>query len=134
MQSAIESASVSKGGLWTGRIVSSVVVLFLTFDGVGKVMKVQPVIEAMVRFGFPENTIVGTGAALTVGTALYVIPPTSVLGAILLTGYLGGATATNVHAGTGAFNTSFPVVFGVLVWLGLYLRDNRLRTLIPLRS
>jgi DoxX-like family len=106
----------------------------MIFDGVTKAIKVPQVVEATVRVGFPENAVVGIGIALLVATALYVIPQTSVLGAILLTGYLGGATATNVHAGTGVFNTCFPIVFGVLVWLGLYLRDSRLRTLIPLRS
>jgi DoxX-like family len=134
MQAATESASVSKGSLWTGRIISALIVLFMLFDGVTKVMKLQQVIDATVRVGFPEGTIVGIGTALLVSTALYVIPQTSVLGAILLTGYLGGATATNVRMGGPAFNVSFPVIFGVLVWLGLYLRERRLRALIPLRS
>jgi hypothetical protein len=111
-----------------------VLVLFLIFDGVGKAIKMPQVVEATVRLGFPETTIVGMGTALLISTALYVIPWTSVLGAILLTGYLGGATAANVRIASGAFNTSFPVIFGILVWLGLYLRDIRLRTLIPLRA
>lgn len=134
MQSTIESAPVAKGSLWAGRIVSGLLVLFLIFDGVTKAIKMPQVVEATVRVGFPESTIVGMGIALLVSTALYVIPQTSVLGAILLTGYLGGATATNVRAGTGLFNTCFPIIFGVLVWLGLYLRNSRLRTLVPLRS
>jgi hypothetical protein len=134
MQSSVASASVSKGSLWAGRILSGFLVLFLIFDGVGKAFKLPQVVEATVRVGFPESTIIGMGIALLVSTALYVIPQTSVLGAILLTGYLGGATATNVRAGTGAFNTSFPVIFGILVWLGLYLRESRLRKLIPLRG
>jgi len=133
MQSTVESASVSKGSLWAGRIISGLLVLFLVFDGVTKAIKTPQVVEATVRVGFPESTIVGMGIALLVSTALYVIPRTSVLGAILLTGYLGGATATNVRAGTGVFNTCFPIIFGVLVWLGLYLRDSRLRALITLR-
>ena len=134
MQAAVESASVSKGSLWAGRIVSTILVLFMVFDGVTKVMKARQVIEATVRIGFPESTIVGIGIALLICTVLYVIPQTSVLGAILLTGYLGGAVAANVRAGTGLFNTSFPVIFAVLVWLGLFLRERRLRALIPLRS
>ena len=134
MPSTLGSASVSKGSLWAGRIISGVVVLFMIFDGVGKVIKLPPVIVATVRLGFPESTIVGMGAALLTSTALYVIPPTSVLGAILLTAYLGGATATNVRIGSALFNTCFPIIFGVLVWIGLYLRDSRLRTIIPLRS
>ncbi len=134
MHSTIESASVSKGSLWTGRIVSGLLVLFMIFDGVTKVMKARQVIEASIRIGFPESTIVGIGVALLVSTALYVIPRTSVLGAILLTAYLGGATAANVRVGSPAFNTSFPIIFGVLVWLGLFLRESRLRALIPLRT
>ena len=134
MQATSEVTPVSKGSLWAGRIISSLVVLFLIFDGVTKAIRLPQVIEATVRVGFPENTVAGIGIALLVATALYVIPQTSVLGAILLTAYLGGATATNVRIGAPAFNSSFPVIFGVLVWLGLYLRDSRLRTLVPLRS
>src|SRR5215831_18089683 len=134
VQSTVESASVSKSSLWAGRIVSGLVVLFLIFDGVTKAIKVPKVVEATVQAGFPESTIVGIGVALLVSTALYMIPRTVVLGAILLTGYLGGATAVNVRLGNGAFITSFPVIFGILVWLGLYLRESRLRALIPLRS
>jgi hypothetical protein len=134
MHSTIESASVSKGSLWTGRIVSGLLVLFMIFDGVTKVMKARQVIEASIRIGFPESTIVGIGVTLLVSTALYVIPRTSVRGAILLTAYLGGATAANVRVGSPAFNTSFPIIFGVLVWLGLFLRESRLRALIPLRT
>jgi hypothetical protein len=132
MQSMSESAS--KSALWTGRVVSSLVVGFMIFDGVTKVVKAQQVVEATVRIGFPESTIVGIGVALLICTALHAIPNTSVLGAILLTGYLGGATAANVRAGSAAFNTTFPIIFGVLVWLGLFLRDGRLRALIPFRT
>jgi hypothetical protein len=133
MRSNVESGSVSKGSVWAGRIISGIVVLFLTLDGVTKVMKAPQVIQATVRIGFPESTIVGIGIIVLVCTALYVIPPTSVLGAILLTAHLGGATAANVRAGSPVFNTSFPIIFGVLAWLGLFLRENRLRALIPLR-
>lgn len=134
MQSATQSASVSKRTRWAGIIVSAVAVLFMIFDGATKVMKAKQVIEATARIGFPENTIVGIGSTLLICTALYVIPRTSVLGAILLTAYLGGATAANVRAGSPAFNTSFPIIFGILVWLGLFLRESRLRALIPLRT
>jgi hypothetical protein len=91
------------------------------------------VVEATVMLGYPESTIVGMGIALLVSTVLYVIPRTAVLGAILLTGYLGGAVATHVRVGEGAFPVLFPVFFGVLIWGGLYLRDARLRALIPVR-
>ena len=134
MQPTVESVSVSKSSLWAGRIVTGLVVLFLIFDGVTKAIRVRQVVEATVQAGFPESTIVGIGVALLVSTALYMIPRTAVLGAILLTGYLGGATAANVRLGNGAFNTSFPVICGILVWLGLYLRERRLRALLPLRS
>jgi len=134
MHSIMESTSVSKGSLWAGRILSGIVVLFMAFDGVTKVLKARQVIEAFARIGFPETTIVGIGASLLVWTALYVIPRTSVLGAILLTAHLGGATAANVRAGSPLFNICFPIVFGVLVWLGLFLRESRLHALIPLRN
>jgi len=134
MASAAQSAPVSKASLWTGRIISGLVVLFMIFDGVTKVMKVQQVIDATIRIGFPVSTVVGIGITLLVCVALYVIPPTSVLGAILLTAYFGGATAANIRAGSPLFNTAFAVVFGILTWLGLYLREQRLRALVPWRG
>ena len=125
---------VSKTSLWAGRIISAVVVLFLVFDGVTKVMKVAPVMEASKRLGFPANLIVAIGTVLLSCTAIYVIPRTSILGAILLTGYLGGAIVTNLRAGSPLFSeTLFPIYFGIFVWGGLYLRDLQLRALIPLR-
>jgi hypothetical protein len=126
---------ISKTSLWAGRIITAFVVLFLVFDGVTKVMKVAPVMEATPRLGFPANLIVGIGVTLLACTAVYVIPRTSILGAILLTGYLGGAVVTNLRAGSSLFGeTLFPVYFGIFVWGGLYLRDNRLRAIIPLRN
>ena len=86
------------------------------------------------RFGYPARLAPVIGTILIACVAVYVVPPRSILGAILLTGYLGGATEFNVRAGTPPFETLFPVIFGVLVWLGLFLRDERLRALIPLRS
>jgi hypothetical protein len=126
---------ISKTRLWAGRIISALVVLFLIFDGVTKVMKVPAVMEATARIGFPANLIPGIGILLLACTAVYVIPRTSILGAILLTGYLGGAVVTNLRAGSSLFGeTLFPVYFGVFVWAGLYLRDERLHALIPLRA
>ena len=122
---------VSKTRLWVGRIVSAVTILFLLFDGVAKVMKVPAVMEASTQLGYPASTIPGIGLALLVCTLLYAIPRTSILGAILLTGYLGGAVATNVRVSAPLFtNVLAPVYFGVMVWGGLYLRDDRLRALI----
>ena len=126
---------ISKTHLWAGRIISALVVLFLIFDGVTKVMKVPAVMEATARIGFPANLIPGIGILLLACTAVYVIPRTSILGAILLTGYLGGAVVTNLRAGSSLFGeTLFPVYFGVFVWAGLYVRDERLHALIPLRA
>ena len=125
---------VSRGALWGGRIMSWLPALFLLVDGVMKLFKPAVVVEATVKLGYPENTIVPIGIVLTACTILYLIPRTAVLGAILLTGYLGGAVATHVRVGEGLFPISFPIIFGVLLWGGLYLRDNRLRTLIPLHQ
>lgn len=123
---------VSNGRLWGGRIMSWLPPLFLLIDGVMKLFKPAIVVEATVKLGYPENTILPIGIVLTVCTILYLIPRTAVLGAILLTGYLGGAVATHVRVGEGLFPVSFPIIFGVLLWGGLYLRNNRLRTLIPI--
>ncbi|MEX0677916.1 MAG: DoxX family protein [Pirellulales bacterium] len=133
MQSTAQTAGISKASLLAGRTISTLAVLFLLFDGVTKVLKVAPVMEACAQLGIPESVVPGIGIVLLICTVVYVNPRTSVLGAILLTGYLGGATATHVRVGGPVFPVVFAVVFGALVWLGLFLRDDRLRTLIPLR-
>jgi hypothetical protein len=92
------------------------------------------VLDASAQLGYPVNTIAGTGIILLVCTVFYVIPQTSVLGAILLTAYLGGAVAIQLRAGNPMFETLFPIIFGALVWAGIFLREGRLRALIPLRS
>ena len=134
METTAQAAPVSKGMLWTGRIISGLVVLFMIFDGVTKVMKVPQVIQASAKLGYEHGRNCGDRSYAACFTALYVIPRTSIFGAILLTAYLGGAVDANVHSGTALFNISFPIIFGVLVWLGIYLRDQRLRALVPLRS
>jgi hypothetical protein len=91
-------------------------------------------VEGTVKLGYPVSVILGLGIVLLASTLLYIIPRTAVLGAILLTGYLGGAVASNVRVQGGWFAILFPVFFGALIWGGLYLRDARLRALIPLRS
>jgi hypothetical protein len=131
MQSDTQAVPVSKTRLWAGRVLSALVVLFLLFDGIIKVMKIAPVLQAFARLGYPENLAIGIGILLILCTVVYAIPRTAVLGAILLTAYLGGATATHVRAGEPFY---FPVLFGVLVWTGLFLREDRLRALLPLRS
>jgi hypothetical protein len=134
MQPATESVPVSKAMLWTGRILGLLPALFLLLDGAMKLVKPEPVVEATVKLGYPESVIVGLGILLLTCTVLYLIPRTAVLGAILLTGYLGGAVASHLRAGDPLFAVFFPVIFGVLLWGSLYLRDGRLRGLIPLRS
>jgi len=114
--------------------MSTLVALFMLFDGIGKLVKPAPVVEATVHIGYPESVIFGLGVVLTAATILYIIPRTSVLGAILLTGYLGGAVASQVRISASLFSEIFPILLGVLVWGGLYLRDERVRALIPLRG
>ena len=133
MDSTSQGAPVSNASIWAARVITTLVVLFLIFDGVTKVIKEPHVMAASQLLGFTANAVVGIGALLLLCTAIYVIPRTSILGAILLTGYLGGAVATNVHAQTVLFNTLFPAIFGVLVWLGIFLRDKRLQAMIPVR-
>lgn len=134
MQSATQTAPVSKTMLWAGRIISVLVVLFLLFDALIKVMRLPPAIEGTTRLGYPESLVFGIGLLELVCVVLYVIPRTSILGAILLTGYLGGAVATNLRVGNPLFTYILaPVYFGMLIWGGLFFRDSQLRALIPLR-
>jgi DoxX-like family len=134
MLADLQPASVSKAMLWAGRAMSGLPALFLLMDGVMKLVKPAIVVETTVQLGYPENVILGLGIVLLACTVLYLIPPTSVLGAILLTGYLGGAVATHVRVGGGLFPILFPVILGGLLWGGLVLRDRRLRELIPVRN
>lgn len=126
--------SASKGMVWGGRIMSGLPALFLLMDGVMKLFKPDFVVQGTVQLGYPESCIVPLGIVLTVSALLYMVPRTAVLGAILLTGYLGGAVATHVHASHPLFNVLFPAFFGVVLWGGLFLRDARIRALLPLRS
>ena len=134
MQSSTQTVPISPKTLWAGRIISALPILFLLFDGIAKLFKPAFVVEGTLKYGYAESVIIPLGIVLTLCTILYAIPRTAVLGAILLTGYLGGAVNTHVRAGEGWFPILFPVIFGVLLWGGLYLRDERLRALIPLRS
>jgi hypothetical protein len=123
----------SKMAIYAGRILSGLAIVFLLMDGGVKLFKPAFVVEATTnRLGYPESTIVGIGVALLTCTVLYVIPRTTTLGAILMTGYLGGAVASNVRAGTGWFNTLFPAAIAVVPWLGLWLREERLKPILPL--
>lgn len=134
MMQATVQTSVPKSSLWAGRIVSGLPALFLLVDGAMKLAKPEFVVTETVRLGYPESVIVPLGIVLIACTILYLIPATSVLGAILLTGYLGGAVATHVRAGEPLFSVVFAIVFGILIWLGLYLHDRRVRELVPLRT
>jgi hypothetical protein len=132
MHSDAQTSSASKKRLWVGRIISALPVLLLLFSGVMKLMKPAPVVEGFAHFGYPERLIFAIGILELACTIVYAIPRTSVLGAILVTGYLGGATATNVRIGDPLFFA--PAILGVLVWGGLFFRDDRLRALLPLRN
>lgn len=115
-------------------VLSTIPVLFLLIDGIMKLFKPAVVVNATVDLGYSESVIVPLGIVLTACTILYVIPRTAVLGAVLLTGYLGGAIATHVRIGAPAFNVIFPVIVALFVWGGLYLRDTRVAELLPFRS
>jgi len=135
LQSGAQTASVSKKALWAGRIISALPALMLIFaSALSKFLKPAGVVEQFARLGYPENVILGIGILELTCTIVYIIPRVSVLGAILLTGYLGGVVATHVRVGDPLFNVITPVVLGALIWGGLYLRDVRLRALLPLRS
>src|SRR5262245_18539087 len=125
------TAPVSKKMLSAGYVISGIQILMLLASGVMKLLKLDEVVKEFARFGYSESVAFGIGIVEIVCTIVYLIPRTSVLGAILLTGYLGGATATQVRIGDPFFP---PIIVGVLVWLGLFLRDARLRALIPLRK
>ena len=129
------SEATPKKRSWAGIVISAIPTLFLLMDAVGKLVKPEPVVTGTIELGYPETVIIPLGITLLISTILYAIPMTSVLGAILLTGYLGGAVATHVRVGNPVFtHMLFPVYLGTMIWLGLYLRDVRLRSLIPLRS
>lgn len=130
MESDTQTVPTSKRILWAGRIISALPVLLLLFSAVMKLVKPPEVVEGFTRLGYAESLALGIGILELVCTVVYVIPRTSILGAILLTGYLGGATATHVRIGEPFFA---PIILGVLVWGGLFLRDEQLRELIPLR-
>jgi hypothetical protein len=137
-QAAVEMPSgkvktESKGLLWVSRILSWLTILFMLFDAVGKFMMPPQVVEACRRLGFPISLAVSVGILLLVSTIIYAIPRTAVLGAVLLTGYLGGAVAIQMRAGSPTFETVFPVLFGVVAWAGIYLRDCKLRAVFPVR-
>jgi hypothetical protein len=126
-----ETNDLSRKRLWAGRALTGLSAAFFILDGSMKLLKPPVVVQATIQLGYPESTIVGIGAALLVSTLLYLIPRTSSLGAILVTGYLGGAVASNVRAEQPAFNIVFPVILACIAWGGLWLRDKHLEQLLP---
>ncbi|MGB0036082.1 MAG: DoxX family protein [Candidatus Acidiferrales bacterium] len=131
MSSAPQAATTSKTMLWAGYIISAIPVLFLILNGVMSVIKPEMVKQGVAHLGYPESAAPSISIAMVACALVYAIPRTSILGAILLTGYLGGATASHVRIGEPFY---FPIIFGVLVWLGLFLRDERLRAIVPIRK
>jgi hypothetical protein len=128
-----EPARPSRGALWTGRVLSGLVVAFLLMDGVMKLIQPEVVKKGTTELGFPLSSILPLGVILILSTLLYAFPKTAVLGAILLTGYLGGAVCVHVWKGHPMFShTLIPVYLGAIAWLGLVLRDNRVRALLPI--
>ena len=127
MPSTGQTVPASKTTLWAGRILVTLAVVFLLFDAILHLLKPAPVAAAFAQLGYPLDLAVGIGILELVSVAVYVIPRTSLLGAILLTGYLGGAVASQLRVGHSFFETVFPIIIGVLVWGGLIFRDGRLR-------
>jgi hypothetical protein len=119
---------------WAGRIISALAVLFLVMDGVTHLIRPAPVAEAFKRLGFPLSLSIELGIIELICVVVYAVPRTSILGAILLTGYLGGAVATHLRVLDPVFDTIFPVLIGVLVWGGLYFLEPRLRALLPTKT
>lgn len=134
MSVTTDFAAPSKGQLWTGRILSGIAILFLLFDAVIHIMKPAPVVAGFGQLGYPLSLAVPLGIIELICIILYFVPGTSILGAILLTGYLGGAIAAQLRIGAPLFSTLlFPIYVALFVWGGLYLRDPIVRTLIPVR-
>ena len=123
-------AGISKSRLWSGRSLSTLAILFMAMDGVMKVFKPPFVVQATVQLGYPETAIVGSGIALLISTLLYAIPRTAVFGAILMTAYLGGAVASGVRIGAPMCNIVLPVVFGVVIWASLAMRNLRIEKVL----
>lgn len=127
-----EMSGSQKKMILTGRVLTGLAVLFMLMDGVMKLFKPAFVVEASAQMGYPEAMLPGIGLALIICTAVYVIPRTSIFGAILLTGYLGGAVASKLRIGAGWFDVAFPVLFAALIWSSLWLRDRRVQSMIRL--
>ena len=134
MTSAPHTPSVAKKRLVAGYVLTALVALFLTFDTVIKVLRLAPAIQGTTELGYPADAVVWIGMIELVCVGLYLVPRTSVLGALLLTGYLGGAIATHMRVGSPLLShTLFPIYVALVLWGGLYLRETRLGALLPFR-
>jgi DoxX-like protein len=132
MSSDIQGAAIGRGRLWSARIMSALAMLFLLLDAVIHLIKPAAVVDAFIKLGYPLSASVGIGVVELLCLVLYAAPRTAVLGAILLTGLLGGAISTHVRVGDPVFDTYiFPAIVGLLVWGGIWLRNRRLRALVP---
>jgi DoxX-like family len=131
MDSTAPAPAISKTSLWAGRILSALPVLLFVFTGMFGLLKPAVAMQGFVHYGYPDGSLLRITIVELACALVYAIPRTSVLGAILMTGYLGGATATHVRVGEPFF---IAIIAGVVVWAGLFLRDARLRALLPLRS
>lgn len=135
MNSVSTLAPTSTPLLWTARILSTLVILFMLFDATIHIMKPAPVADAFARLGYPLSASVGIGILELLCLLAYAMPRTALLGAVLLTGVLGGAVSTHVRAGSPAFEAYiFPAILGAMIWGGIWLRDSRLRAIFPLRT
>jgi len=132
MQS-ISTNTTSKPMMWTGRVLSALVTLFMVFDFGIKLLQMAPAVESTVQLGYAANLVRTIGIIEMICFALYLIPPTSVFGATLMTGYLGGAIATHVRAGSDTFSIIFPLIIAAMLWGALYIRNPRLRAMIPVQ-
>jgi hypothetical protein len=129
------STTVSRAQIWTARALKGIAVSFLLLDAGMKVLKSAAAVEGTASLGYPPDSVFGIGVVQLVCVVLYIVPRTSFLGAVLLTGYLGGAIATHVRVGNPLFtHILFPTYVAALIWGALYLRDARLRALVPARG
>jgi len=122
--------TISSSQRWIGRVLSAVASLFLLVDAIMKLVKPPIVVQSTLQLGYAESAILGIGLTLLVCTLLYIVPRSSILGAVLLTGYLGGAVASNIRAGMPVFNVVSPMIMAALLWGGLWFRDLRVRNLV----
>ena len=136
---ASERTAIENPARWSGRtagyLCTILVAVFLTFDAILKIFRLGPAVDGTTALGYPTETVLWIGLIEFVCLLLYLVPRTSVLGALLLTGYLGGAVATHVRIGSPLFtHTLFPIYVALLLWAGLYLREKRLQALVPIRT